>query len=232
MRLTGLFLFALLAGCAPAGLSPADWCVETLLARCEGAACCSVASLRPTTCDETFARTICASGYAGDASNVGWNPAAAARYVARLDAARSACGVPTFDEALTAPRTPDGGSCDATTFLGNLSCIGGVCDPMTNECTSRHALGETCAGFCVAGAYCDRISGRCEDLRAGGALCQQDWQCETNDCGDADGRCAAPPPLMADGERCTIFTQCRSQHCVDGLCRALSPVDDYYCDES
>lgn len=106
------------------------------------------------------------------------------------------------------------------------------CDTTSNSCVAYKAVGEACSGNgflrdCIASAYCDNGQKKCVAHKAAGAACgdaasSSQYECiEGNYCSMAN-QCAAQ---TTDGGACTSDQQCRSNDCVNSMCRPKSGGD-------
>lgn len=87
-----------------------------------------------------------------------------------------------------------GGACSEG-FAGLFDCQRPlVCNGTTLKCENPPAVGQACEFFCAPGSFCNDQS-TCEAVRANGAACQSDSECDSDFCDDsgATGVCAANP---------------------------------------
>ncbi|MFK7990124.1 MAG: hypothetical protein AB8I08_29160 [Sandaracinaceae bacterium] len=115
---------------------------------------------------------------------------------------------------------PAGGAC---TF--GLDCANGPQFCVDGVCAAPAALGETCAGPCVEGAFCSTTSMRCEALPRVGEACPS-FRCE--DAAFCDMTSQMCEARRANGEACDSLLQCESFSCEDGVC---TPRDTGLCGE-
>ena len=113
------------------------------------------------------------------------------RFCARIDACCSDLSYP-FDEA----------GCEALNGNNivqffNLHGSDGLFCSEASTCVPLGVAGDRCMGSpeCGAGTYCSLDAERCESLLKAGDVCEDDWQCETNDC---SGTCTARPRVSPE----------------------------------
>jgi hypothetical protein len=106
------------------------------------------------------------------------------------------------------------------------------CDATTDSCTTFKAVGEACSSTssfrreCVAEAYCDTTQRKCVPRKAVGVACtntglSQNECVDAAYCGDAK-QCIAQ---LTDGVACTSNRQCRSDNCLNSVCRPSTTSD-------
>ena len=95
----------------------------------------------------------------------------------------------------------DGGGCTEDFECTSGNCVGATESGDTStdgECKPMPAAGESCDDNCADGLYCtfDTSNGMkvCQPLKADGAQCTLDRDCESDYCDEATDTCATEPP--------------------------------------
>jgi hypothetical protein len=80
-------------------------------------------------------------------------------------------------------------------------CVSGYCEgdtqEMTGTCKTEPGSGAACPDFqCASGLYCEfgAAGSTCQPTKADGAQCTSDEECQSDNCDDASGLCAAAAP--------------------------------------
>jgi hypothetical protein len=114
---------------------------------------------------------------------------------------------PTSDSAL---RCDDAGACGKSQ---GIACAG------SGECASGQCVdGVCCTNSCVGACRsCNQPSavGMCQGYAAG---TDPERECATGAACNGAGACGAPPTNLANGQLCTLGSQCSSHVCKDGVC--------------
>jgi hypothetical protein len=174
-------------------------CITTM-ACCAGV-CGAVTVLvaEGATCSPTGANcvagTFCDSGVGGT-STCKRRGVAGAACAGPFDCADGfACVTPAGQTTGTCGAFPQTGQ-DCKTTDGRCDSSLDYCDPVTNKCTRRGAVGGACDGMtggtCLPYAECDPTTSKCVGRGAVGAACMLGSDCYTGQC--TAGACAARTP--------------------------------------